>query len=101
MTLDDLPPAWRAKVRVEGACWLWTGWNSGNGYGKVKVSGRAMMAHRAVWELRCEPVPDGMVLDHLCRNRACVNPAHLDPVSVRENTQRGHATLFRPREAYP
>ena len=48
-----------------------------------------VMAHRAAYEVRIGPIPDGMVIDHLCRNRACINPAHMEPVTNRENVLRG------------
>jgi hypothetical protein len=100
-SLERLPEAWRAKIKIAAnlefrtPCWIWTGWNSGNGYGKVRVQGKAMMAHRAIYELLIRPIPPGYVLDHRCRNRGCCNPAHLECVSVKENTHRGQAILFR------
>ncbi len=100
-----LPPEWRARIeRRDGPnehwCWLWTGWNSANGFGKLKLGGRAYMAHRAIWEFAAgAPIPAGMVLDHLCRNRACVKPSHLECVSARENTRRGRAILFPRKRA--
>lgn len=66
-------------------CWEWLGVRGRGGYGRI--GGRA--AHRVLWEQEHGPIPAGMVLDHLCRVRACVNPAHMEPVSVRENTLRG------------
>ena len=85
----------RAGYDIDGSkCWFWTGWNSGNGYGKVSVEGKAMMAHRAVYEMLVGPIPDGLILDHGCRHRACCNPAHLEPVTVLINTLRGDAILF-------
>lgn len=99
-----LPQCWRDKLaRADGPlptpCWIWTGWNSANGYGKVKIKGRAHMAHRAIYECLAAPIPDGHVLDHHCRNRACCNPLHLEPVTIRENTHRGNAVLFKKRAA--
>jgi hypothetical protein len=79
-------------------CWLFIGtmW-SRNGYGRVYWRGRRRQMHRAVWEEINGPIPDGLVLDHrrpICGNRACSNPDHLEPVTVRENTLRGEAVLF-------
>lgn len=94
---ERLPARIRAKITIceESGCWLWSGWNSGNGYGKVRWKGRAWMAHRLVfWLLRGE-IPENHVLDHLCRRRHCCNPDHLEPVTVRENTHRGEAVLFQ------
>lgn len=52
------------------------------------------MAHRLIYTMLIGEIPEGMVLDHLCRNRRCVNPHHLEPVTVKENTHRGEAKLF-------
>ena len=60
-----------------------------DGYGAVRMRGRMMMAHRAMYELLVGPIPEGLTIDHLCRNRGCVNPAHLEPVTRGENVLRG------------
>jgi hypothetical protein len=72
-----------------GSCWLWTGGVQPNGYGRVRVFGVAMFAHRFAFELLKGPIPDGLQLDHLCRVRHCVNPEHLEPVTARVNQRRG------------
>lgn len=73
-------------------CWHWTAAvsrrKSGN-YGKVYCDGKVQYAHRALYELLVGPIPDGLQLDHLCRNPLCVNPSHLEPVTQRENVLRG------------
>lgn len=83
-------------------CWLWTGtWETGNGYGKVSFRGRHRVVHRVVYELVTGDVlPDELVLDHRCRVRMCCNPDHLEPVTVKENTRRGRATLFKSPAEY-
>lgn len=83
---------WARVNRVEGGCWNWTGHVSG-GYGRIRrPSGRRMQAHRFSYELLTGLViEDGLHLDHLCRNQLCVNPAHLEPVTPRENLKRGMA----------
>jgi hypothetical protein len=81
------------KVSPEG-CWHWTGEKNRNGYGRVRIGKRRIVAHRVMYVLTLGRIPDDLVLDHLCRNRDCVNPLHLEPVTVRENTLRGDAKLF-------
>lgn len=85
---------------VDG-CWLWMGPMTDNGYGRVMRDRRALMAHRAVWEINNGPIPDGLVIDHLCRNRRCVNPEHLEPVEQGTNMKRGEApTAIAIRTGY-
>lgn len=81
-----------AKVDRTGSCWLWTGATAGGGrYGSFQYEGRVQRAHVVAWLLAGRTVPDGLVLDHLCRTTLCVNPDHLEPVSQRENVLRGTA----------
>lgn len=75
-------------VRDDGGCWSWTASTSG-GYGDFMVGGKRTKAHIAAYEHCIGPVPDGMELDHLCRNRACCNPEHLEPVTHQVNVLRG------------
>lgn len=72
-------------------CWEWTAYRSQKGYGQTSYLGKNWPAHRLVYALLAGPIPEGMQLDHLCRNRGCVNPAHLEPVTNRVNTARGNA----------
>jgi hypothetical protein len=78
----------RVELQPDG-CHLWTGSLSTSGYGQVTIDLRNLLAHRVAYEMTHGAVPTGLQLDHLCRNRACVNPAHLEPVSSRTNTLRG------------
>lgn len=69
-------------------CWPWlasTSW----GYGEFSLGGKLRKAHRVAYEDQVGPIPAGLTIDHLCRNESCVNPRHLEPVTMRENTMRG------------
>lgn len=70
-------------------CMEWRGCFQLNGYGYLNKDGRKIRAHRAAYELFVGPIPSGMHLDHLCRNRACVNVTHLEAVTCRVNLLRG------------
>lgn len=77
-------------VDPETGCWNWSKTLTSNGYGVIKKQGfRQLMAHRFIYQRERGPVPDHLDMDHLCRNRACVNPDHLEPVSRSENLRRG------------
>jgi hypothetical protein len=81
-----------AKVNKDGpgGCWLWTAGKNGNGYGAFNIrKGLNRGAHRVSYEALVGPIPDGLDLDHLCRVRACVNPAHLEAVTRQVNLLRG------------
>jgi len=78
------------RFSVEGAgCWLWTRSVSTGGYGRFPLDGRTQSAHRVAYEMLVGPIPEGLQLDHLCRNPRCVHPDHLEPVTCRENLLRG------------
>jgi hypothetical protein len=86
-----------AKVESRD-CWDFTGGRKPHGYGNFWAEkGRCVLAHRYAWETLVGPVPAGMVLDHLCRNRACVNPDHLQPVPQNVNAARGFSPSARSR----
>ena len=78
-----------SKVDVSGDCWEWRAAKDPSGYGAFKYQGTKVGAHRVSYEMHRGPIPDGLWLDHLCRNRACVRPDHLEPVKPGENTRRG------------
>jgi len=85
------------KVDIQDveSCWNWTGSLMSKGYGQFSVGPRVghknLRAHRVAYELTAGTIPSGMDLDHLCRNRRCVNPAHLEPVSASVNNKRAGA----------
>ena len=76
-------------------CSIWPGSISSEGYGRYWRDGRQVYAHRAAFEAAFGPIPDGLVIDHLCRNRACVNPEHMEAVSTRETTLRADSPAAR------
>ncbi len=90
-----LPPNFWDRVRVlENGCWEWTGTRQtaqapAAGYGQVIVDGQRCPAHRVAYEALVGPIPQGLECDHLCRNRPCVNPSHIEPVTSSVNTLRG------------
>ena len=75
-------------------CWVWQG-VCHRGYGQFWVGGRNVRAHRFAYGAFVGPIPDDLEIDHLCRNRSCVNPAHLEPVAQAENRRRADAARTR------
>ena len=98
MTLEE---RFNAKWEPEpnSGCWLWTGARGKAGYGLIGEETFTLLAHRVSYHLHRGPIPEGLQIDHLCRNRACVNPAHLDVVTAAVNIQRGW--LARPPRPVP
>jgi HNH endonuclease len=90
-----------SKVRIiPDCCWEWTARDNGVGYGMFMLTSprpnvKSVLAHRYAYELLVGPIPEGLQLDHLCRNRRCVNPDHLEPVTNRENVLRGTSIFAR------
>lgn len=82
---DGPLPVWAPFL---GPCWLWTRATS-FGYGVLNVGGVTTRSHRFSYELLVGPIPEGLQIDHLCRIRNCVNPGHLEPVTLQENSLRG------------
>lgn len=82
-------PRFWAKVRKTEFCWIWIASTSENGYGQFSLNKKPVRAHRVAYELIKGKIPEGMTLEHLCKNRLCVNPDHLEPVTLKENVLRG------------
>jgi HNH endonuclease len=74
------------NVSVSSDCWVWMGATSSSGYGTMEVSGKTASVHRVSYELFKGEIPAGMVIDHICKNRICVNPDHLRVVTHKQNT---------------
>lgn len=94
------PLAVRCEEKIDRdtntGCWLWTAAvDKDPGYGRIWDGHRMAHAHRVVYELNVGPIPDGLELDHLCRVRHCVNPAHLEPVTHAENVRRGAGGVLK------
>lgn len=87
--MDATQQRFWAKVRKTDTCWEWTGGTNGVGYGRFSVNGALVYPHRWSYEQAFGEVPEGLVIDHLCRNPGCVRPTHLDVVTPRENNLRG------------
>lgn len=95
--VSELPEHIREKFALAGECWLWHGARGGgkNKYGVLSIKGRNHQAMRIIYELLVGPIPSRLVMDHSCRNTMCVNPEHLEPVTNKENFERGfHASGF-------
>lgn len=91
ITEADMRRFWAKVVIDPSGCLLWTASAFSAGYGQFKHGGRTLAAHRFAYTALVGPVPDGLVLDHLCRNKRCAAPDHLEPVTDRVNILRGEA----------
>jgi HNH endonuclease len=100
----EAPPAdlerFASMVRFSTKCWEWTGARD-RGYGAFWLNGRRQRAHRVSYEWAHGPVPEGFVLDHLCNNKACVNPAHVAVNWAYENLSRRSAPPGHCRNGHP
>lgn len=86
-----VPPEERfwPKVLKTESCWIWNAWKTAQGYGQFWHGSGYTTAHRWSYENSKGKIPEKMVIDHLCRNPSCVNPEHLEVVTMAENTRRG------------
>lgn len=85
--LDTLQRFARKIVSMD-CCWEWGGAKMKRGYGRFMLNGENMMAHRVIYELLIGPIPPGLTVDHLCRNTSCMNPGHMEIVTLAENLRR-------------
>lgn len=79
----------RVEVDSDTECWLWQGYKNQYGYGKISYKGQPISVHRIAYEVFISEIPNGLCIDHLCRNRACANPNHMEVVTRGENARRG------------
>lgn len=93
--ITRLPERIAAKIDFSGDCWEWNACKDVAGYGRVYSEGNGRLAHRVTYTLLVGPIPEGLVIDHLCRNPACVNPEHLEPVTDAVNLDRGMGRVIR------
>lgn len=91
--MSDASERFWSKVRKSDGCWEWTAGRFEDGYGQFWLDGRPRKAHRVSFEMAGGVIPDGLEIDHLCRNRPCVNPDHLEPVTHQENMIRRAASI--------
>lgn len=88
MRKDPLVRLLALTDKLDNGCWQYKGYLH-NGYARIWDGSRTVRAHRFSYEMVNGKIPDRLVIDHLCRNKACVNPAHLEVVTIKENTLRG------------
>lgn len=87
-------------IDPNSGCWVWQRCKSPEGYAKsIRVDGHAYAPHRFYYEQKYGPIPAGLALDHLCKNRLCVNPDHLQPVTQTQNTRRSRIAKLTETDA--
>lgn len=104
--MTGLPLRMRRKIVFEltefGMCWSWTGCLNSKGYGCAQHEGKVQLTHRISYEVHNGPIPTGLQIDHLCRNKRCCNPTHLEAVTGKVNCERTpEATKTRCKNDHP
>jgi len=89
MICDKTTRLMNLVYETENSCWQWSGYISPSGYSRITINKKHIPTHRLSYEVFVDKIPNGLVIDHLCRNRACINPDHLEPVTHLENVGRG------------
>lgn len=92
--VDILPANVTTRIEFTDHCWTWRGAANGGGYGSVLHEGRTWSTHKLAYELLVGPVPDGLQIDHLCLNKRCCNPTHLEPVTAKQNMNRRYIAKY-------
>jgi hypothetical protein len=100
MSAAVLPPNVAKRVRTEGDCVLWLGACNNRGYGTVGVGNKkTALVHRVVYQATVGDIPADLTIDHLCRNKTCVNVEHMDVVTRAENSRRAHESRYQDKLA--
>ena len=96
LDFSALPERIQSKTRInwKTGCWLWMHRCDSSGYGTIRFEGKTWSSHRLCYELLIGPIPKDREIDHLCRVRNCINPAHMELVTDRENALRGNRNQF-------
>lgn len=94
-SISAFPANMNSRLLVTDGCWHWQGAVTSSGYGSVSHEGRIWSTHRLAYELLVGLIPEGLQIDHLCLNKLCCNPAHLEPVTAQENRRRQYEARYR------
>ena len=88
------------KLSKDNTCWEWTSSKTPKGYGLIEFNGKMIYTHRFIYEYLHGPIPAELEIDHLCSNRACANPKHLEAVLHTENIRRGNSGIINRQKTH-